>query len=599
MYDFVLILKILVLGLSFAGYAAFFTKRFGIHPLIAPAVVIPSIGVVMLLAGILNIMLMTVYLLYAVGIGLLIYTLIINKGVAGLLHPACMVPLAALGWMLWRLQGAQVYSIDNFHHWFKVLNVLLTRDALPNFSTPVITFQAYPTGSASYLYYALRLVGNREDLAIIAQLMMLVVFCLPLFALPKKGKALAWVVLAGFLAVALSRLYERDTLLVDDLQAFIGIGAIAMAYYYRDNLDKALLCLTPITIYMGLIKNSAMFFIAMTVVFFLVVRKDKQRGGLLKAVIYLVVLPTLVFFLWSRHVAQVFDSGLGYGMQAKHALNLSAYYSQAKAWGVNRLPELTTSVFKQAFGKQYFPGTLALVSTLAACLLTIPLWIGGKTREAIRSILLLAFAWLGYVLWEAGIVGMFAVSMPWDETETLACAERYMMTGIVYMFGLMTLSAVESVNHWPSVSKAAAKVTVVALALACGLMPLYYSDFPGQWGAPIRNNPVRSYFAALKEKYPVYFGEGCMYITDHDNQYYMLNKYIQTDFLSSNALPLTTAGAETPAEIVRLAVEHAKDFDFLIVDTANEEIMDGLSEAMYQGTFHHMKVFLGMDYIVQ
>lgn len=599
MYDLTFALKTLMAALSFAGYSFFLTRRWHIHPLIAPAVVIPALGTVMVISGILNIMLLMVYLLCGLGLALLVYTLIVNKGTKGLLHPAHLVVLAAFFWLLWRLQGAQVHSVDNFHHWLRVLKVLLANDELPSYRTPMITFQAYPTGSASYLYYMLRLIGYREDLAIIAQLMMLVVFCLPLFALPKKGKWLAWVALAGFLAVALSQLYERDTLLVDDLQAFIGISAIAIAYYYRADLFKALLCLTPTAIFTVFIKNSAFYFIAMTTLFLMVVLQDKQQRGRLKIVFLNFILPSLVFYLWTRHVAQVFNSGLGYGMEAKHALNLSSYYDQAKSWGISRIPELLGRVFEQAFGTMYFPGLLALLSTLAALLLTVPLWISGKTREAIRSLLLLGFALLGYVLWEAGIVGMFAVSMPYGETDMLACAERYMMTGLVYMFGLMVLSAVESVNSWPDMSKAAPRAAAVALALACAYVPVHFSGFPGQWGAPLRHIAARNYFAQLQEKHTFPFGVNIIYVTDQGNQYYQLNKYMMTDFLAESAFPMSTADAETLADVAQAAAEYAADYDILLIDTQNDEVLDGLADAMDKGAFYHMRVFLDLDEVLQ
>ena len=599
MYDLTFALRTLMAALSFAGYSTFLTKQWGIHPLIAPAVVIPTLGVAMVIAGMLNIMLLSVYLLCGLGLALLLYTLVINKGVKGLLHPAHLIALAAFGWLLWRLQGAQVHSVDNFHHWLRVLNVLLARDELPSYRTPFITFQSYPTGSASFLYYVLRLIEAREDLAIIVQLMMLLVFCLPLFALPKKGKWVSWIGLAGFLAVALARLYERDTLLVDDLQAFIGIGAISIAYYYRADLKKALICLTPTAMYTVLIKNSAFFFIAMTTLFLLIILQDKQRWGRLKILFYTFVLPSLVFFLWTRHVSQVYNSGLGFGMEAKHSLNLASYYSQAQSWGISRIPELLSRVFEQAFGTLYFPGLLALLSTVAAMILTIPLWASGKIREGIRSLLLLGFAWLGYVLWEVGIVGMFAFSMPYGETDMLACAERYMMTGLVYMFGLMVLSAVESLNAWPPMPNITAKVAAVGLAMICAYVPLHYSGFPGQWGAGLYRIEARDYFAALKKKYPIDFGDAGMYVTDFGNQYYQLNKFMQTDFQAEKVFPLSTIDAETPVDVVPVAAEYAPEFDFLLIDTTNEAVLDGLADAMDKGAFYHMKVFLGMDAVLQ
>lgn len=599
MYDFTFAWRMAIAAVSFAGYAMFLTKRWGIHPLIAPAVVIPSLGVAMVAAGMLNTMLVTVYVLAGLGVALFIYTLIINKGAHGLLHPAHAIVLAALGWMLWKLQGTQVYSIDNFHHWLKVLSVLVTHDALPSYRTPAITFQAYPTGSASYLYYMLKLVRYREDMAVIFQLMMMAVFCLPLFALPKKGKPLAWIVLAGSVAVMLSRLYERDTMLVDDLQAYIGLSAIAIAWYYRNDLNKALLCLAPTSAFTVLIKNSAFYFVAMTTVFLLVVLQDKQRWGRLKVVFYNFLLPALVFYLWTRHVSLVFDGGLGKAMEAKHALNLSAYYSQAKAWGLSRLPELTDRVFETAFSKQYFPGLLALLSTVAAALLTVPLWLSGKVKPAVRSLLLLVFAWLGYVMWELGNVGMFAFSMPWDETDMLACAERYMMTGIVYMFGLMVLSVVESVNEWPLMTDVRRKVGATVLALACAYVPLHYSGFPGEWGAPVRSKDVRGYFRDLKNAYPYDFGEAGIFITDEANMYYMIDKYMQTDFLVEKTLVMSTAEMENLDDIARYAEELAPEYTFLIIDTENEQVIDGLAIAMDRGAFYHMKVFLGMDEILQ
>lgn len=596
----ILTLRILLAALSFAGYSMYLTKRWRVHPLISPAIVISCLGLVMVFSGILNVMPLMVFLLAVSGLALFILTLITNKGIAGLLHPVHLLVVAVLGLLLWKLQGAQVYSVDNFHHWLKVLNIMLAIDELPSYRTPIITFHAYPTGSASYLYYITKLIGFREDLVIITQLMMLVVFSLPLLALPKSGRWLSWMALAGFLAVAHARIYERDSLLVDDLQAFVGIGAIAIAYYYRHDLKMALLCLTPISAYTVLVKNSAFFFIIMTALFLLIAVKDKQPRARLRIVLCALLIPSLVFYLWSRHVHFAYPySGLGYGLQSKHALNLSSYWAQAKDRGFSQMPALFSRVFGRAFAEPHFPRLLALLSSIAAVLLTLPLWLSGRTKQAIRSLLLLVFAWMGYLLWELGTVGMYAVSMPWDEMEMLATYERYMVTGIVYMFGLMVLSAVVSVNSWDPAPGIPVKVILAALTLACSLVPVLFSGFPGQWGVSIHPIPVRKYFASLKESYHEPFGTGCMFVTDENNNYNRLGKYIQTDFLASNIGIFTTADGRTPKQLTDEVLTYSKDYDFIIVNTQNEELLLGMAEAFEIGALYRLKVFGEEGFIPQ
>lgn len=595
-----LALRGLLVASSFAGYSMYLTKRWKIHPLIAPAMVISGIGLTMVFAGILNIMPVMVILISAGGIALLLRTLVTNKGVAELLHPVHLVVIVVLGLLLWKLRGAMVYSVDNFHHWLKVLNTMLAIDELPSYRTTIITFHAYPTGSASYLYYITKIIGFREDLVIITQLMMLVVFSLPLLALPKKDKWLNWIVLAGFLAVAHARIYERDSLLVDDLQAFAGISGIATAYYYRHDLKKALFCLTPISAYTVLIKNSAFFFIIMTAVFLMIVLKDKRPWGRLKIVLYVLIVPSVVFYLWARHVHFAYPySGLGYGLQSKHALNLSSYWTQAKEWGINMAPELFRRIFGQAFTEPDFPLRLALSSSLAAVLLTLPLWLIGKRKEALHSLLLLMFAWLGYILWEVGTVGMYAVSMPWDEMEMLATYERYMVTGIVYMFGVMVLSAVSSVNAWEQAASHQRKVGLAILALACALVPVWFSGFPGQWGADIHPIAVRKYFADLKENHPGLFGTACMFVTDESNAHNRLGKYIQTDFLATNIGIFTTADGRTPEQLTDEVLTYSSEYDYIIINTQNEELLLGMSEAFESGAFYRLKVFAEEGYVPQ
>jgi len=203
------------------------------------------------------------------------------------------------------------------------------------------------------------------------------------------------------------------------------------------------------------------------------------------------------------------------------------------------------------------------------------------------------------VLWEVGIVGMFAFSMPYGETDMLACAERYMMTGLVYMFGLMVLSVVESINAWPPMSNIPPKFAAAGLAIIGAKVPLPYSGFPGQWGAGLYRIEARDYFAALKKKYPIDFGDAGMYVTDYGNQYYQLNKYIQTDFQATTVFPFSTTDAQSPVDLIPVIIEYAPEYDFLLIDTTNEAVLDGLADAMDKGAFYHMKVFLGMDAVLQ
>lgn len=72
---------------------------------------------------------------------------------------------------------------DNFSHWALVVQEMLINNRFPNFADTLITFQAYPLGSATYIYFFAKLVGASEPLQMLAQAYAIAASILPLFAL--------------------------------------------------------------------------------------------------------------------------------------------------------------------------------------------------------------------------------------------------------------------------------------------------------------------------------------------------------------------------------------------------------------------------------
>lgn len=129
------------------------------------------------------------------------------------------------------LQGKLFTHYDNFSHWAMVVKAIMRTNRFPNFTDKVIEFQEYPVGSALYIYYFTKLTHKAEYVQMLAQVYMILVSIMPMFAVGKKNKAAA-VIIVLFANYMLVYNIKPTDMLVDTLLPLVSMSGLLYTIMY-------------------------------------------------------------------------------------------------------------------------------------------------------------------------------------------------------------------------------------------------------------------------------------------------------------------------------------------------------------------------------
>lgn len=431
-----LLVRALLLGISFTGLCEAARTRLNLDRFIAPFIAACTVIVVLMLTGMAGFLQAGFFVLYAAGFAGLIYTWLICRmrpafGVIGLL-----AVYAAL--LCVRFINCPLYHVDDFSHWGLVARTVLDHNAFPSAATPSITFQSYPTGTASFIYYVCRTLGNREDLYVVAQLFLTGLAFLPLLAHIRAGRRYLYPVALVFFLFLLQRNHIAVSLRVDWLLPFLGVGGIASVLHYRSDLKKALpiaLISAAVCVY---IKSSGMFFSVWIIA--ALAWAARRRGVRGRRLAGLILTGTSVFIaaylLWALRVKLAYPAGF----ESKHAVSLSNYAAELMHKGVAMSLQIAGAMISFLLHPNIHAVTgYGMFIAIAAVLIAGCLLIPGQ-RPHLKPVLgQLAVIAGSYLLWFVLLFGMYLFSMPEGEALELASIDRYNSTGLLFMMSLASL----------------------------------------------------------------------------------------------------------------------------------------------------------------
>lgn len=199
----ILILRLSLFGISTIGSFELIRKACGekVNIYFLPSLTIAIQVTLLFLAGLLNLLPEVTMGLYLIGFAGILYSLYKEKDIS-FLKPYINVGYAVLLILLVifavYLRGKIFAHYDNFSHWALVVRRMLTVNRYPNFEDTLIMFQAYPLGSATYIYYFAKLISISESVQMLAQTYMLLAAILPLFSFAKKNQAAVAIAIISF-----------------------------------------------------------------------------------------------------------------------------------------------------------------------------------------------------------------------------------------------------------------------------------------------------------------------------------------------------------------------------------------------------------------
>ena len=225
------------------------------------------------------------------------------------------------------LVGIQFIHYDNFSHWGVIVKYMLMSNDIPDGSTAVIDYKDYPLGSASFIYYFCKIVGNTQGNMLVAQAFLLIACFYGMFGVIRDSRRVLLVGLFGTFCALMSYFnitIRINNLLVDFLLPVLALAAIAVIYQYREETWKAALFSAPLLALLVVTKSSGIFFAAMVFCYLLhvAVRKKKyhpqeKRGLTILAALGGILLSMSTWLAWRWHMSTELASVTG-----KHATQM-------------------------------------------------------------------------------------------------------------------------------------------------------------------------------------------------------------------------------------------------------------------------------------
>lgn len=418
----------LVLSAAGLGYFSWLHRRLAIDFAFIPGIAFSLITATVFLSGILNVLPLTVVTIVFCGSLLLVFEWRSHheRLKATLREPALWMMAGATVYVGWVVRGQRFTHYDNFSHWALVVRVMLTENRFPTFEDPVVVFQSYPLGSASFIYLVSKVLGSSESVMMLSQGVLILGFVVGLMGISRRHRIAAGVLTVGTFAVVLSYNIPLDSLLVDSLLAAITGYLLLFVVVHRARLMELLLPFTAILCTLATVKNGGILFAVIGAVLAAVIGNGTGRrlGWRFWAASGN---PFLILLLWNRHVDLVFSDGL----DAKHSLSVAYLASVFN----DKTPAQVTAIVQRYVGLIVSDRVAALL-LVGSIILAIVL-VRKKVFAPLTAALMSAGLILMTIVYHGGILAMYLFSMPVGEALALAGHERYLR--VMHLVLLMML----------------------------------------------------------------------------------------------------------------------------------------------------------------
>lgn len=547
-----------------------------------PIFTLSSIGIVIFIAGLLNIMPISVYIIVLGGWICLVLSKPFKKDfyqnnsetfmILGLFSVVCCL-------FLFRLYNQIPTHYDCFSHWLTVIREMIKTDSMPNFNSSLIVFQGYPTGTAGFVYFICEFLGNsRDDLVLFAQSILYAASVLVFFAFVKRKDILgALIAIVGSLFCIVANSGNGaaiDSLLVDTLVSLISIAVVAVIIYYRQNLLPGVIISLPMQMFLVAIKNSGILMVAINFVLVMALSiaadySTKRKISMLNLIrlgSLTAGIPAVLYYLWIRHVDYVFVQGA----VSKHTASVDNYMQMLGSKTEHQIKEILS-----VFLNRFFSWNNTWVLLIIVLLLLFAGWLVKKYVLKVNS-KTEVFVFVGlissYFAFMVVLAAMYILSMPYSESIVLAAYERYENTIVIYIVGAITIYCLFLISLFAETKKGSI-VKVIMLLMISSTLILRTGHLENLFiKTNMYEDSSRFYYEQIKSDYAVKEGKSYFIYSDQhreDGGYHSyLAKYI---FWSKNVfLCLPEQFSKNKDKITQ--------YDYLIIIDKDDQIDDFLSD---------------------
>lgn len=548
------VVRLLLLVFSFYGFMQAARRRLDAN--LSLAFIFASIGSLMFLAGILNLLPETAAFICLLGCVLGVRSIRRRESPLALISPGTLFFAVGSVVMAALLFRAKFTSYDNFSHWAIVVKRMLATDRFPNFSDVNIQFQSYPLGSSCFIYYIAKVSGIRfEWMQMLAQAVLMLGMTAALFSCSRRPVTHLLTAVVGVALLAGD--VDFTSLMVDTLLPLTALAGLAACVALRDRIGERPWLLLPFLLFLMSIKNSGLLFDVVLLVCMLCCGRKALRGHV-RAFALTALSPFALLLLWQKHVKLVFSDG----MHAKHSLSLSLFAATLEEKGEDIIQAITGGMLGKVFSLSN-PMLYVLLLLLALLL------IGRFCLRDRQSPHFLAPLVLGsYAAYELGLFLMYLLTMPTGEALILAGYSRYEKTILIFCAGAAWIYACRlAACALPGALRRTVSAVLAALCAASvfALVKPSRSYFRRQTFA----GTTREAYDQLIEDYGI--PAGCRYMilrSENDDGYlYYLTRYLLD--------PQAVSSAEL-SWLIELP-DLWRGYDYLITLDPSEEVQAYLS----------------------
>lgn len=416
---------------SLCGWFSLVSRIPRIHSSFLPIVTLSSLTVTVFTFGMVHLLRPISLIVFIGGLISFVYHLRCARqkrfSFAFLRSPGMLFFTVASALCIFLLYGVSLYHYDNFSHWGTVLAEMFSFNDFPTAQT-IVVFRDYAPGTTSFLYLFGSVVGQSEDVALMAQAMLSFAALTALFFSVKRVRSMHfWAMVLLSLCLTCALVFDDGTLqifnlLVDAIIGFTVASAWCIREKYRETPLLGWLLVTPVLVFLVLIKMNAAVFLIFFAFFFAYDALKSLRTRYLRLFCLLpVALPLLWIFLWRLY------RQITYGTPAD-SYGYTGFWDQI----FSQSPDFFLSVIRLAFRKItnfsqiYAYGFLGVNTVLCGswCVLR---WRKKDTGRLGKSILTVNILMVGYFLC---MIFLYCFIMT-PEASTLAAFERYMVTPFI------------------------------------------------------------------------------------------------------------------------------------------------------------------------
>ena len=475
------LIGIIIFWVSTLGYVLFLNKKTKLPYSLSLPFVFTIITLVVFIAGIINIIKIATLVICVTGFLIFLYYLIKKQiDFKRFLSINCLLFIAVIIYITIVCKNMHFLHYDNFSHWALMVKTMFMYDRFPNFENTVIMFKNYQPGSACFIYYVGVIIGKTESNMIIAQnyLVASYLFSMLIFAKNKiKSSHIIRVVILSFYLLILLGNIEFYDLLVDTLLAVIMIYSAVLLYYFRDDLKKAFIYNIPVCMLLFLVKNTGIVLVCFTCLglLYLGIRNKKFKISFIYA-IATGLLSLFIVYIWQRHVINAYGA---LALDSKHSLSMSNIIHELHDKG-----RVGIIKFIRIYWHHFFDISNNLPHLYMIGINIVTIIIAFINKKSIKKItFFLIIGDLVYLMYYGVLGVMYLLSMPTEEAMRLASFDRYMLTIVLYVIGLLLIIVFSVIEYSKSKRKVLLSSVIIIVSLLLTNITLNLSDnYDVLWG---------------------------------------------------------------------------------------------------------------------